>query len=88
MSGTAHPPGPRSAIVGANVKTQRSRRKMTQEALARASGTTQQVIAKLELGRTNMRVGQLLDIAHGLGVKPATLLRGTDGIDEKGNPRP
>lgn len=74
-----HPgPGLANEQVGVNLKTQRERKRMTQQALADALGppATQQIVAKHELGKTGMRVEQLLAYAKVLGVKPETLLRG------------
>lgn len=80
-----HPgPGLANEIVGANLKAQRERKKMTQQGLADAVGfpSTQQIVAKHELGKTGMRVEQLLAYAKALGVNPATLLRGAlDHVD-------
>jgi transcriptional regulator with XRE-family HTH domain len=74
-----HPgPGLANEQVGTNLKTQRERKKMTQQALADALGppATQQIVAKHELGKTGMRVEQLLAYAAALKVRPETLLRG------------
>lgn len=78
-----HPgPGPANEQVGANLKAQRERKKMTQQGLADALGppATQQIVAKHELGKTGMRVEQLLAYAKVLGVKPGTLLRGAEEL--------
>lgn len=72
--------GPRAAHVGGNVRRQREKKKMTQAQLADRLGWSQQIIAKLELGRTGMRVEQLVDIAEALDVKPALLLRGVTEV--------
>lgn len=74
-----HPgPGVANERVGENLKTQRERKKMTQQGLADALGppATQQIVAKHELGKTGMRVEQLLAYAKALGVRPETLLKG------------
>ena len=74
-----HPgPGLANEVVGSNLKAQRERKKFTQQGLADAVGppSTQQIVAKHELGKTGMRVEQLLAYAKALGVKPETLLRG------------
>lgn len=73
-------PGPRTAHVGGNIKRQRERRGLTQVALAQKIGWTQQVIAKLELGRTGIRVEQLLALADALDVKASVFLRGAQEI--------
>jgi transcriptional regulator with XRE-family HTH domain len=74
-----HPgPGPANERVGENLKIQRERKNMTQQALADVLGppATQQIVAKHELGKTGMRVEQLLAYARALRVRPETLLRG------------
>lgn len=75
MPAVPHPPGPRSALVGAAIAKRRQRLGISQYALADRSGMSQSIIAKIEVGRTNIRVEQLLDLAAALGVKPGSLLR-------------
>lgn len=70
------PTGPRSVIVGANIRARRERLGITQKELADRLGWSQQIVPKLELAQTNMRVEQLLDIADALGCSAGTLLRG------------
>lgn len=77
MSGQPRPPGPRAAIVGANVRKWREKRGLTQTALGELVGCSQGQIMNLETARTQMWVERLLDLAGALGVKPAKLLEGT-----------
>lgn len=70
------PPGPRSEIVGANVRAAREEAGLTQGQLADLVGWSQSNIMYLETARTNMRVEQLLDLAGALDVDPCALLEG------------
>lgn len=87
MASKPHPPGPRSKIVGANIRAARVRAGLSQVELAERLGWTQGTILNLENARTNMRVSQLVDLAWSLRVSPATLLGGTEDVDESGHAR-
>lgn len=77
MTGQPHPPGPRSVRVGENLRDLRLEHELSQAALAERCGWTQNVVAKLELAKTNMRVEQLLDLVDALDCDPRDLLAGT-----------
>lgn len=70
--------GARSRALGENVRRLRVRRGMLQRDLADACGKgwSQQIVTKLELGQTGMRVEQLLDLCDALDTTPGVLLRG------------
>lgn len=87
MTARPHPPGARSAEVGARVRAAREQLGLTQTVLGDLLGWTQQVVAKLEVGKTNMRTGQLLDLAWALNVEPGVLLAGLEAMKEDGSLR-
>jgi len=62
-------------IVGRNMVKIRAEKKMSQQALADAVGTSRPQIAKYELGLQDMTVSRLLQIAEVLEVEPARLLK-------------
>lgn len=58
------------------LKELRARKKMTQEALAAASGVSRATIAALESGATDSTtVGTIKKLAEALGTTPSNLLR-------------
>jgi transcriptional regulator with XRE-family HTH domain len=63
------------AIVGDNIHQNRTRRGMTQEALAIRSGVSRNVLIDVERGRRGLLYERLYDIADALGIKVETLMR-------------
>jgi transcriptional regulator with XRE-family HTH domain len=62
--------------VGANIKENRRRLGITQEALAHRSGMHPVEIGRAERGTRDLRVSTVAKIASGLGVKASELMRG------------
>jgi transcriptional regulator with XRE-family HTH domain len=63
------------ALVGRNVRGIRLEKGLTQEQFAEITGFSQQYISGLEQGHRNPTVVTLFELAQGLGVSPAELLR-------------
>lgn len=63
-------------IVGANIRRERERLELSQEALADRAGTSVQQVSRAERGIRDLRVSTVAKIAKGLGVKAADLLDG------------
>ena len=61
--------------IAANVRQIRSKRGLTQEALAEAVGVDLRFIQKVESGKASVSLGTLVAIAEALAVKPGVLLK-------------
>ena len=61
--------------VGAVVATCRVRNGLSQEALAEKLGCSSSYISQLERGLINPTLRSVIELAHGLGVKPDVLVR-------------
>jgi transcriptional regulator with XRE-family HTH domain len=61
--------------LGAAIKTLRSGKKLTQEAVAQGAGVTVAHLSKIERGRTNPTWGTVASIAEALGVSMAQLAK-------------
>lgn len=62
--------------VGERIRTLRTERGLTQEALALRSGVTRNVLIDVELGRRGLLYERLFDIAEALQVPAAQLMGG------------
>jgi len=62
--------------VGANIRTQRRRLGLTQEALAHRAGMHPVEVGRAERGVRDLRVSTVAKLARGLGVPAAELMRG------------
>lgn len=62
--------------VGRNIKAERARRELTQEALAHMSGIGVAQLARMERGETDSGLTKYVRVAHALDVAPALLLEG------------
>lgn len=62
------------ALMGRRIKTERSSRRMTQQALAKASGLDRTYISMVEHGKQNLTIGAVLKIAHALDMPIGDLL--------------
>jgi transcriptional regulator with XRE-family HTH domain len=63
--------------VGRNIRVNRERLGLTQEALAHRCGMHPVEVGRAERGVRDMRVSTVVKLAHGLGVPPGELLAGT-----------
>ena len=63
-------------LVGLNLKAERSRRDLTQEAVARLSGLGPTQIARMERGETDTGISKYLRVARAIGMNPADLFFG------------
>lgn len=61
--------------LGGNVARLRSKRAMTQEDLAHATGLDVRYLQRIERGRVNVSLKGLAALARALGVEPRALLR-------------
>ena len=73
--GTAVDP---AARFGANVREERQRRGLSQEALAAAADLHRTEISLLERGAREPRLSTVVRLARALGVRVSVLLRGLD----------
>ncbi|WP_437643758.1 helix-turn-helix domain-containing protein [Sorangium sp. So ce362] len=74
--------------IAANIRRNRQRLSMTQEALAESAGLDLRYLQQIESGRQKMSIEALLAIANALEVAPATLLRpATMPEVKRGRPR-
>lgn len=60
--------------LGANVRTERKRRALTQEELAEELGITPRYLAAIERGERNLTLDSIEALAAQLGVDPHSLL--------------
>ena len=61
---------------GANLKRERKRLKLSQEALGDLSGLNMTEVSRLERAERDPRLGTVVKLARGLGVPPMQLLDG------------
>jgi transcriptional regulator with XRE-family HTH domain len=64
--------------LGARVRSLRDAAEMTQEELGHAAGLHWTYIGQIERGERNLTYKNLLRLARGLGVGPASLVEGSD----------
>lgn len=62
--------------VGRNIKAERARRELTQEALAHAVGIGVAQLARMERGESDSGLTSYVRVARALDVEPALLLQG------------
>lgn len=62
--------------VGLNIKAERARRELTQEALAHLVGIGVAQLARMERGETDSGLSSYVGVARALEVEPALLLQG------------
>lgn len=67
--------------IGLNLRAERARRRLTQEAVARASGLATTQVARMERGETDSGISKYLRVAHAIGMDPADLFYGIVEID-------
>ena len=65
-------------MIGRNIRAERTRRDMTQEALARKSGLAPTQVARMERGETDSGISKYLRLAAAIGMEPADLFYGVE----------
>ena len=68
----------RRQVVGRRIRTIRTEKGLTREALALSSGVTRNVLIDVESGKRGLLYERLFDLADALGVHPAELLQSDD----------
>jgi transcriptional regulator with XRE-family HTH domain len=63
-------------VFAANLRQERLRLKLSQEALGEASDLNMSEISRLERARRDPRLATIVKLAHALGIPPAKLLEG------------
>lgn len=61
--------------IGRNIRAERARREMTQEALAHASGVAVAQVARMERGESDTGISKYVLVARAMNVSPALLLQ-------------
>lgn len=67
------PPAAVLAAIGANIRAERVRRNLTQEALASRTGIAVTQLARMERGETDSGITKYLRVAAAIGIGPADL---------------
>jgi transcriptional regulator with XRE-family HTH domain len=62
--------------IGSNLRAERVRRHMTQEAVARRSGLGVTQLARMERGETDSGISKYLRVAAAIGIDPPELFHG------------
>ncbi|WP_165817948.1 helix-turn-helix transcriptional regulator [Microbacterium sp. Gd 4-13] len=60
--------------IGRNIKAERARRELTQEALANVSGVAVAQVARMERGESDTGISKYVLVARALRVRPSLLL--------------
>ena len=60
--------------IGRRVRAERTKRFMTQEQLARASGISQKALSKIETNEVEPRFSTILKLAKALGIDPSEFI--------------
>lgn len=63
-------------LIGSNLRAERVRRHLTQEAVARRSGLGVTQVARMERGETDSGISKYLRVAAAIGIEPTELLHG------------
>lgn len=64
--------------IGRNIKAERARRELTQEALAHQSGVAVAQVARMERGESDTGISKYVLLARAMKVQPALLLQDLD----------
>lgn len=67
--------------VGRNIKAERARRELTQEALAHMAGVGVAQLARMERGETDSGLTKYVRVARALELDPSLLLQGVRYLD-------
>lgn len=62
--------------IGLNIKAERARRDLTQEALAHRAGVAVAQVARMERGESDTGISKYVLVARALNVSPELLLQG------------
>jgi len=62
--------------IGSNLRAERVRRNLTQEAVARRSGLGVTQLARMERGETDSGISKYLRVAAAIGIEPTEIFRG------------
>lgn len=62
--------------IGSNLRAERARRHLTQEAVARRSGLGVTQLARMERGETDTGISKYLRVAAAMGISPGELFQG------------
>ncbi len=65
-------------LIGRNIRAERARRELTQEALAEAAGIGAAQLARMERGESDTGISKYVSVARALRVSPTILLQGVD----------
>ncbi len=66
--------------IGRNIRAERTRRDLTQEALAARAGLATTQVARMERGETDSGISKYLRLAAAIGMAPADLFFGVEVI--------
>jgi len=70
------PPSDLLTEIGSNLRAERVRRHLTQEAVARRSGLGVTQLARMERGETDSGISKYLRVAAAIGIEPGEIFRG------------
>ncbi|BBH16822.1 hypothetical protein Back2_11090 [Nocardioides baekrokdamisoli] len=70
--------GPLLAALGANLRAERVRRNLTQEAVAGRSGLAVTQLARMERGETDSGISKYVRVAAAIGISPVDLFWNVD----------
>lgn len=65
-------------LIGRNIKAERARRDLTQEALAHRAGVGVAQVARMERGESDTGISKYVLVARALTISPALLLQGVE----------
>jgi transcriptional regulator with XRE-family HTH domain len=73
-------PGSLDVAIGANIRAERERARVSQDYLAGLLGISHQQVQKYEAGATRVSAARLVEIGRALAVQPGHLLKGTGDV--------
>lgn len=75
-------------MIGRNIRAERTRRDLTQEALAVRAGLATTQVARMERGETDSGISKYLRLAAAIGMRPADLFFGMGSGEDGGTDHP
>lgn len=78
---------PAAVALGTRVTQERERLGLTKEGLAQRSGLASRYLWRVEAGRQNIQLGNIVKIAGGLGLTLAELLVGVEKLMDSPEPK-